>query len=437
MLFLDDGWCVNATFELVLKDSRFVFSTLEKAGLVVNIDRSVFKPVQCLEWLGFLWDLKNGIFLIPERRISNVRSFIDKILAEFPVCTARKLAQLAGKIISMSPVLGNVCLFQTKGFFWLIETRLSWDNRLYIQDLYDNLMFWHSVFSSEFHKRLFNDFLPTVLVYSDASAIAGAAYIDCEGAVAHKTWSVEEKLQSSTFRELLAIHFSLYSFRKKLSGKRVIWNTDSKNCVQIIEKGSMKKDLNGMALDIGSVCASYCISLEPHWIKRENNVLADDLSRIVDYDDYGVSDDFFHYIDTLYGPHSVDRFANEQNKKLARYNSMFWTPDTEAVDSFSVHWGGENNWLVPPICLLLRTLNFLLFCKAAGTVVAPHWPSSPFFPLLFAESSLFAPYIVEVLVFKEPSKIYVQGQFKGSIFGSERFSSKVMVIRLDCRDLTV
>jgi hypothetical protein len=177
--------------------------------------------------------------------------------------------------------------------------------------------------------------------------------------------------------------------------------------------------------------------LEPRWIEREYNVVADDLSRIVDYDDYGVSDEFYQYVDELYGPHSVDRFANDQNRKLARYNSLFWTPDTEAVDAFSVHWGGENNWLVPPIFLLSKALNFLLFCKAMGTVVAPYWPSSPFFPLLFADASIFAPYIVEVLTFKEASKIYVQGQYKGSIFGSERFSSKVMVIRLDCRNQTV
>ena len=170
--------------------------------------------------------------------------------------------------------------------------------------------------------------------------------------------------------------------------------------------------------------------MEPCWVKRDENCTADSLSRIVDYDDYGVTDEFFNYADTLYGPHTVDRFANESNKKLSRFNSLFWSPGTEAVDAFSVHWGNENNWLVPPVYLLRnpKVLNFLLFCKAAGTIVAPYWPSSPFFPLLFAEGSVFAQYIVEVLVLKDSSKIYMQ--FRGTIFGSDKFTSKVLLVRI-------
>ena len=60
---------------------------------------------------------------------------------------------------------------------------------------------------------------------------------------------------------------------------------------------------------------------------------------------------FFLTLDALWGPHSVDRFANDQNTKLSRFNSLFWTSNCEAVDAFSQNWVDENNWLVPPIFL--------------------------------------------------------------------------------------
>ena len=42
--------------------------------------------------------------------------------------SARNLAKISGKIISMAPVLGNVCLLQTKTFYRLIEARLNGDS---------------------------------------------------------------------------------------------------------------------------------------------------------------------------------------------------------------------------------------------------------------------------------------------------------------------
>ena len=53
------------------------------------------------------------------------------------------------------------------------------------------------------------------------------------------------------------------------------------------------------------------------------NETADSVSKLVDYDDWFVSHEFFKTLDALWGPHSVDRFANDQNTKLLRLNSLF------------------------------------------------------------------------------------------------------------------
>jgi hypothetical protein len=77
--------------------------------------------------------------------------------------------------------------------------------------------------------------------------------------------------------------------------------------------------------------------LDINWIQRDNNKEADMYSKLIDYDDYGISQDFFSFIDHLYGPQTVGRFANDYNNKLPRFNSLYFTPSSENVDAFTVN----------------------------------------------------------------------------------------------------
>ena len=49
------------------------------------------------------------------------------------------------------------------------------------------------------------------------------------------------------------------------------------------------------------------------WISRSQDHQADFLRRIFDSDDWGLSPLLFHHIGLVWGPHSVDRFANHVN----------------------------------------------------------------------------------------------------------------------------
>ena len=51
------------------------------------------------------------------------------------------------------------------------------------------------------------------------------------------------------------------------------------------------------------------IDLLVDWIPSSLNENDDAISRIVDFDDWGVSFEFFRHVDSIWGPHSVDRFA--------------------------------------------------------------------------------------------------------------------------------
>ena len=213
---------------------------------------------------------------------------------------------------------------------------------------------------------------------------------------------------------MTAVHYGLNSFLPFLKSKSVRWFSDNQVAVNNTNYGSRKLELHSIALDIFSVCLHNNISLFPHWIPRDMNETANFVSKLADYDDWFASHEFFKTLDALWGPHSVDRFANDQNTKLSRFNLLFWTSNCEAVDAFSQNWVDENNWLVPPIFFISTVIRHLLTCKACGTLVIPAWPSAPFWPLLFASERMTHIYVIDFRLFHNIDGLLHLGSYKQS-----------------------
>lgn len=275
---------------------------------------------------------------------------------------------------------------------------------------------------------LLDSVLPEIIVFSDASNTAAAAYsVHFTNSVFQAFWSNKDSCKSSTFREIKAFFLALKSYKYVLRNKPVVWFTDSQNCVKIIGSGSFNPDLQSLAINIYLLCIKYDIKLDMQWIPRSLNEQADFISKSIDYDDWGVSDDFFDFMSQLWGPFDVDRFANHENTKLPRFNSAVWNPGCEEVDAFSQNWAGSNNWLVPPIYLVPKTIRHIVFCKAAGTLIVPRWKSAQFWPMISDKYCVWSEFISDILEFDHD--IFIQGRNKHSLFGSKRFCSKVLAIR--------
>jgi hypothetical protein len=132
------------------------------------------------------------------------------------------------------------------------------------------------------------------------------------------------------------------------------------------------------------------INLNICWIPRDQNQAADDLSKVIDYDDCSVNDNVFQWLDVRWAPHTVERFACNYNAKVVRFNSRFYQPGSEAVDAFTQTWSNENNWLVPPVSLVSKVLHHMEVCKAIGILTVPLWRSSSFWTLLCAVRTILA-----------------------------------------------
>ncbi len=444
VLFLDDGAGTNKSQIICKQEANFVVNTFNSAGLVINSEKSDFTCGQCLEWVGLVWNLKENKLEIPERRLLSLHDSLKKVVKHNYFVSARKIASIIGKIISMTPSVGNISRLLTRQLHVVVNSRSAWDRKMYIGN--DKLAVLEITFWLQNIRNLSGSRAislkgkpPETLGFSDASSVAGASFIvqvhGCnENNVAHRMWTEEEKCQSSTHRELAALLHGLESFASYLSGKVVQWGTDNQNVVKITDVGSMKSELQQLALQIFALCMKENIRLHVTWFPRNTHpmLLADQLSRIVDYDDWSISTQCFEYFNHLHGPFTCDRFADSTNAKCKLFNSRFYSPGCVAVDAFCQNWADHINWVVPPVSLVARCISHFIECKAKGMLVAPKWTSQLFYPLLFDGHGKPRQLVQCWYEVKNLHGVLTPGKCNDSIIHPEKLKSPLLFLWIDC-----
>ena len=209
-----------------------------------------------------------------------------------------------------------------------------------------------------------------------------------------------------------AVRMVLESFQEKLKNERVRWFTDNQNVVRVVQYGSKSRTYRQKPLLFSQHVYNSILGLSP----RDQNEQADYISRLVDYDDWMLNPEIFHMLDAMWGPHTIDRFANIFNNQLIRFNSRFWDPTTEAVDAFTCNWAGENNWWCPPLYLVPRVLWHAQNTKAQGTLIIPQWFSSPFWPLLFPTGTEPAEFVIQTIELPKSEDIFLPGRSGCNLF---------------------
>ena len=121
VMFIDDGFGLNKSLQKCQKQSEFVRQSLVQAGFKINNEKSIWEPQKSLEWTGLFWDGNCFSLSIPDRRISDFFSEVNNVLKKLPKTSARHLAKLVGKIISMMPVMGTIARLMTRHLYSLIH----------------------------------------------------------------------------------------------------------------------------------------------------------------------------------------------------------------------------------------------------------------------------------------------------------------------------
>ena len=201
-------------------------------------------------------------------------------------------------------------------------------------------------------------------IFTDASDVGAVVIHRNSHLVMFKKWLTLEAGKSSTWREIKAAELIVLYFKDVLRGSSVTCYIDNQNTASIILKGRKVHELQSLALTIFEFCAKNDTQIHTVWMPREQNTQADYLSRILDIDDWVISTEFFHFINEIWGPHSVDIFASSNNAKTKLFNSLYWNPGYLGVSLFNSDWSHDVNWFVPTVPLASRAINHLVKCKA-------------------------------------------------------------------------
>ena len=433
-VFLDDGLGCHNSYARAKVDAKFVRSSLEKAGFIINNEKSVWDPVANITWLGVSFDSTSGYFSISQKRVKALKEALRVMIDGLPKSSPRKVAAVCGKIISTKFVLGNIVSLKTRRLYELNKDFVSWDQNISFsshQGAVQELFFWKNHFE-KFNARFIQfEYRTPIKVYSDARSTGIGIHFHngIERKIAKGNFTQNQSAESSTWREIFAIQFGLKSFSKFLKNKKVVWHTDNMAAKTIVKKGSSKSKLQDWSEKIFEFCYDNQIDLSILWVPRDCLTYADFLSKETDYNDWETSPKFFDFLNQKWGPFTIDCFADDSNTKVLRFYSRYHCPKTLGVNAFHYNWSGENVFLVPPIHLIPITIRQIQLCRCNGVLLVPYWPSAIFFPLLYENKSLKL-FFKKVLFFDGTQSCFIPGKRAEELVGSIQNQSEVMALKI-------
>lgn len=435
LMYLDDGFGCAKTCSQALELGHHVKSDLLHSGFIPKAEKSIWEPVQALDFLGSTLNSKKGTISIPERRIVKAQNTISELLNAHKIhrrVPVRKVASIVGQVISMSIVIGHISQIMTRYLSIDILGAFSWDSYIALScESVEQLKFWKSNLKDLNIKDIYESHKCSKIVYSDASSSGYGGYeVNTPNGVAHGLWSAEESLKSSTWRELTAVCRSLKSLGHFLSHHRVKWFSDNQSVTSIVHKGSMKQELQDIAFEIFNLCISNAINLEMEWIPRSENSMADYVSRIEDYDDWGISFQTFSMIQSKFGVLTIDWFASDYNAKILRFFSRFWNPSCLGVDAFTEKWYFEYGLFVPPVSLVVRVLRKMMTDRAKGVLVIPCWKSAAFWPVLCPDGK-FISNVIDWFDLPTNKEFYTTCKNGKGMFGNADLKFRMLALKLN------
>ena len=97
IIYLDDILLMNASETGLQQDMHTAQYLLENLGFVINLEKSCFQPTQQLEFLGFLVNTRNMTLLLPDCKVSSIKTLCSTLLSQRDV-SVRELSRLIGKL---------------------------------------------------------------------------------------------------------------------------------------------------------------------------------------------------------------------------------------------------------------------------------------------------------------------------------------------------
>jgi hypothetical protein len=250
----------------------------------------------------------------------------------------------------------------------------------------ENLNFWLTPSQVEPRTIKFKPFYTTI--FSDASKLGWGAHHDTQRTGGR--WLPGEATAHINWLELYACFLAIKSFASNLREVHIALKLDNTCAIHYINnQGGTVECLNDLAKDMWLWCKSRKLTITASHIPGVDNKLADFNSRnFKDNTEWSLKKEVFNLIINHFGKPDVDLFASRLNNKIDQYIS--WQPDPNSiwVDAFTLNWGNFTlPYAFPPFNLIGKVINKAVHEKVNLLLVAPHWTTQYWFPLIYEFTS--------------------------------------------------
>jgi hypothetical protein len=349
-------------------------------------------------YLGLEIDTRDLTLHVPVKKKLLIKALCIKT-ANMKNMEVRQLARVYGMMLANLLAVGPQLLLLCREGLRLISDAPAWSWTIRIDSLREELVYLAEHFGSLDGQPMVRDedkiATGVLQTASDASGVAAAlVQITCgqgkeheEHAgrcgfhLSHAVFSPGEKVLSSSWRELKGLELLLITQADRLKGRQVIHWTDSKNVERVMKKGSKTASLQILALELYKSARDLKATINVIWRPRADPrlQLADDWSRAVDHEDWGLSPaDFENLQGRCQRPFAFDLFASDQNHRVPRFASLLASDKAVFRDAFTQNWKSLGFCYVqPPIPLIGATIRKIVRDGSYGLLIVPHWKSTP------------------------------------------------------------
>ena len=351
--YLDD-WLIRApTKESCHQGTQSLLALCQELGWMVNMQKSELEPQQVFDFVGYQYDLLNGVVRPTQNRWEALQQKIT-VLLQTRYCRVRTFMSLIGLLTATEKQvpLGRLHMRPIQWHLkkhWRVPESLEKEIPI-PRSLHQYLQWWTQE-ENVLKGQPLHPLRHAVQIFTDASKEGWGAHLG--DFTASGTWSVPESKLHINFLELKAVLLALKRFQHLVQGKVVLIATDNTTVVAYINKeGGMRS---------GSLCAllwrllCWCnlnqIVLKARHIPGRLNVIADKLSRQkqVIQTEWSLHQETFDLLCQTWHSPLVDMFATRYNCKLVQFVSPIPDPKAWSVDALTLSWEDLVMYLFPPV----------------------------------------------------------------------------------------
>lgn len=385
-LYIDDLLIIAKSKVTVEQNLNTASELLQDLGFCINWAKSSLIPSQMILHLGFNISSVHMSISIPPEKVKAFRTKCLTVVKHSQHVSIRQVASLVGSCVANSQGCRWGKLYyrdlEREKIFALKRNKGNYDAFMSLSKLaLNNINWWLT--NDILEPVYFTAFKPTVLIESDASlrGWGGRYFTTRTGGL----WSITEQSCHINWLELKACWLSLQALAGHYHDTQIAVKLDNTCAIYYLNNmGGIVSNLDKLAKEIWLWCMAKNISIQASYIPGSQNIVADFESRNTSiYTEWSLNIDCFTLLVERFKLPNIDLFASRLNHKLDRYVS--WRPDpfSRWTDAFTLDWNTfPLCYAFPPFALVGKVVNKCIADSAELLLVAPHWPTQYWFPLL-------------------------------------------------------